>query len=314
MEQNSRKHRRPFRHHSHGNMIGNFCTALICKIPVLIVCGIVFGDCYIAFGFSRIILQQIIGYGLTWILLLIFGICIAFLLTSYFRCMLTSCAVKDNPAPINYDISKIPSCNKCGNLKPPRTHHCSICNTCTLKMDHHCPWVGNCVGLHNYKFFLIFLFWVSISSALYGLLTGIAMFTGFDDFGSGVSVWTLLSMFITVSFCLSVGGFFFFHVQLLRENKTTIENIKYGRNGVSPYKNKTSGDSFRDIFGDNPYLWFVPVVKLVETGYETFDDSVETSLLQNDVNDENNQDNTNNININNNNNTNQNDLTAINIQ
>ena len=117
-------------------------------------------------------------------------------------------------------------------------------------------------------------------------------------------------MFITVSFCLSVGGFFFFHVQLLRENKTTIENIKYGRNGVSPYKNKTSGDSFRDIFGDNPYLWFVPVVRLVETGYETFDDSVETSLLQNDVNDDNNQDNTNNIN----NNTNQNDSTTINIQ
>lgn len=29
-------------------------------------------------------------------------------------------------------------CKKCINPKPPRTHHCSICNRCYLMMDHHC--------------------------------------------------------------------------------------------------------------------------------------------------------------------------------
>lgn len=29
-------------------------------------------------------------------------------------------------------------CKKCIAPKPPRTHHCSICNRCVLKMDHHC--------------------------------------------------------------------------------------------------------------------------------------------------------------------------------
>lgn len=29
-------------------------------------------------------------------------------------------------------------CKKCIKPKPPRTHHCSVCNKCILKMDHHC--------------------------------------------------------------------------------------------------------------------------------------------------------------------------------
>ena len=42
-------------------------------------------------------------------------------------------------------------CEKCLAIKPDRSHHCSICEVCTLKMDHHCPWINNCVGFHNYK-------------------------------------------------------------------------------------------------------------------------------------------------------------------
>lgn len=34
------------------------------------------------------------------------------------------------------EVSSI--CKKCISPKPPRAHHCSICNKCILKMDHHC--------------------------------------------------------------------------------------------------------------------------------------------------------------------------------
>ena len=34
-------------------------------------------------------------------------------------------------------------CDKCERERPPRTHHCRICQCCVLKMDHHCQWINS---------------------------------------------------------------------------------------------------------------------------------------------------------------------------
>ncbi len=61
-------------------------------------------------------------------------------------------------------------CEPCKNIKPMRAHHCSMCGQCSLKMDHHCPWLNTCVGHRNHRHFILFLFYLLLGTILVSLL------------------------------------------------------------------------------------------------------------------------------------------------
>merc|ERR1712014_109315 len=60
-------------------------------------------------------------------------------------------------------------CQKEGKYKPDRSHFCSPMQRNVLRMDHYCPWLSNCVGYYNHKYFFLFLLYTSLASNMVGV-------------------------------------------------------------------------------------------------------------------------------------------------
>ena len=63
-------------------------------------------------------------------------------------------------------------CPYCLVKKTYRSLHCLICQICVDEFDHHCFWVGNCIGKSNYTLFFIFLVYILLNT-LFNVITNI---------------------------------------------------------------------------------------------------------------------------------------------
>ncbi|XP_043489696.1 palmitoyltransferase ZDHHC2-like isoform X3 [Polistes fuscatus] len=161
-------------------------------------------------------------------------------------------------------------CEKCHLIKPDRAHHCSVCGTCVLKMDHHCPWVNNCVGFHNYKFFMLFLayallycIFITATSLQYVIRFWKGELEGMGRFH------LLFLFFAALMFAVSLNSLFFYHCYLVLHNRSTLEAFRppmfltgKDKDGFSLGKY----NNFQEVFGDNARLWFLPVFTSLGNG------------------------------------------------
>jgi len=162
-------------------------------------------------------------------------------------------------------------CSTCNIYKPDRAHHCRVCDRCVLRMDHHCPWIANCVGFYNYKFFLLFLFYNILSAVfILGAMFRRLMFVFRPVLDWGWWAWHDLFVILGYLFCLFIAIvltiFAVFHIKLTLNAMTTIELRE--KHDVIPNKHQFDVahkkfdrgplGNWIHIFGPG-YLWPFPV-------------------------------------------------------
>ncbi|CAO3626667.1 unnamed protein product [Mucor hiemalis] len=259
-------------------------------MPIMIVIGLV---AFVSYGYiDRISLKllrekkekaQALAY------LVLFSIFLLFFLISYARIvsrrpgnpkssagdMEESDLTKDSSVP-NSILGSVKWCKTCQIWKPNRTHHCRVCDSCVLKMDHHCPWVNGCVGLLNYRYYIQFLFYVTLLGT-WVFSTTLAAFIQFNSLSTfdGVALATLI---ISAIVTFVIGSFTLSHIWLVLLNRTTIENSQFqswnkerkagtldGRliecftgSGKNAF-NQGFRKNWCEVMGNNKLLWFAPL-------------------------------------------------------
>ena len=115
-------------------------------------------------------------------------------------------------------------CHTCHIERPIRAKHCRYCKTCVAEEDHHCPFIGNCVGQDNYGSFFGYLATTVLGAILF--VTILYQVYATLDTTSWIAVIGMVYYSIA---CLVVAHLFAFHVYLTCKNLTTNEVANYRR-------------------------------------------------------------------------------------
>ena len=137
-----------------------------------------------------------------------------------------------------YKETKI--CSTCNVVKPFRSHHCNDCGNCIYRFDHHCPWIGGCVGGRNYIYFFLFLCLLNLKNiflVVFGIIHIIYIYKDIKEEEKKIYpdwvAYHLIGLIPTLLTIIFIGftmiftvGLNIYHIRLIINNETTKEEIK----------------------------------------------------------------------------------------
>lgn len=182
------------------------------------------------------------------------------------------------PSAPKWSPGKATYCRKCSIPRPERAHHCNVSGFCVLRMDHYCPWINNCVGVNNHKFFLQLVVYGSMASLIgiatslpelilcVGKLCGLNEGSIWQDNSLQVTDMVAFIMFGSLAIFLGIllAPMLFTHVPLAFSNVTAIEG-NYD-NMANPYHLGSRIANLEQILGVFGPDWFVPVMPIQRKG------------------------------------------------
>ncbi|XP_069504417.1 palmitoyltransferase ZDHHC3 isoform X1 [Ambystoma mexicanum] len=205
---------------------------------------------------------------------IIFNVCAFMALASHSRAMLTDPgAVPKGNATKEFIESLqlkpgqvVYKCPKCCSIKPDRAHHCSVCRRCIRKMDHHCPWVNNCVGETNQKYFVLFTMYIALISLHALIMVGFHFLYCFEEDWAKCSSFSppttvillILLCFEGLLFLIFTSVMFGTQVHSICTDETGIEQLKKEER---KWAKKTKWMNLKAVFG-HPFSisWLSPFV------------------------------------------------------
>ena len=210
---------------------------------------------------------------------------------------------------INGHLLTLNYCNSCSAYRPPRTSHCSLCDNCVQRFDHHCLWLGTCIGKRNYRYFYFLTESINLSAifqicfSLYYIINHTKHLINKENYSKlilwGLSALSLYDLLFAIFF---VGKLFILHTYLVCQSKTFYENIKKKFNKIpkiNPFKKYFLYTWKRIIFKMPPKSYLMSYLKgvLEQRKREKYDEEEkEEEIKQNITNaNKNNDEPTNNL-------------------
>ena len=124
-------------------------------------------------------------------------------------------------------IAKI--CPTCNIVKPFRSSHCRDCDNCIMRFDHHCPWLGTCIGKRNYNCFYYYILSINLHNFYLLFLSSYLIYDYL--YLSQEKLIKCLPLIITILYIVFIMiftfGLFFQYTKYIINNLTAKEDIKH---------------------------------------------------------------------------------------